>query len=248
MTIGQLAKRAGVKTSTLRFYENEGLLRPDERSQSGYRLYSSEAEQTLRFIQRAQRLGFALEDIRRFLERTQAGQLHENEIIATAEQRFFAIEKQVTQWLVLRHEMGLFLQDMHQRSVEGEMPPANSLFEQLVERVCADPQAKPLETTLEWLLQETGCQFTSAEGRQLIERLSDQHIHIWQVNEAYHILLVTQDATVEEALRKLTQLESECEVHEQPPPELARTEEGFLLVCRGENAFLYARLFLSISS
>jgi len=64
VTIGALAERAHVSTSMLRFYEREGLLRPARRSAGGYRLYDADAEQTLLFIRRAQRLGLSLEDIR----------------------------------------------------------------------------------------------------------------------------------------------------------------------------------------
>lgn len=55
LTIGQLAKRIGVRPSTLRFYEAEGLLSPAVRSEAGYRLYDAEAEQALLLIQRTHR-------------------------------------------------------------------------------------------------------------------------------------------------------------------------------------------------
>ena len=116
LTIGQLAKRAKIRTSTLRYYEDEGLLAPTGRTDAGYRLYDEAAEQTLRFIQRAQRLGFALGDIRVLLDRMDSGQLRQDEIVRIAEKRYLAIEQQVTERLVLRHEMGLFLQDLHKDS------------------------------------------------------------------------------------------------------------------------------------
>ena len=61
--IGTLAKRAGVRIDTVRYYERSGLLVPEGRLESGYRRYS-EAELTrLRFIRRAQVLGFSLKEI-----------------------------------------------------------------------------------------------------------------------------------------------------------------------------------------
>src|SRR5690606_40887755 len=69
LTIGELAKLAGVSRSMLRYYEEQGLLKPAARSAAGYRLYAPEAAQTLLFIQRAQRLGFSLADIQILLER-----------------------------------------------------------------------------------------------------------------------------------------------------------------------------------
>ena len=116
LTIGQLAKRVNLRTSTLRYYEDEGLLMPTSRSDSGYRLYDEAAEQTLRFIQRAQRLGFALGDIRQLLTFLDSAEPNSDQLVQLAEKRYLAIEKQMTEWLVLRHEMGLFLQDVHQHT------------------------------------------------------------------------------------------------------------------------------------
>lgn len=62
-TIGQLAKEAGVPTSTVRYYERVGLLQPDGRSGGNYRLYSLAALERLRFIRAAQVTGFTLDDV-----------------------------------------------------------------------------------------------------------------------------------------------------------------------------------------
>lgn len=63
MTIGTLAERAGVAVDTIRYYERSGLLHPAQRSASGYRHYGQAELKRLRFIRRAQRLGFTLEEI-----------------------------------------------------------------------------------------------------------------------------------------------------------------------------------------
>jgi MerR family copper efflux transcriptional regulator len=65
--IGILAKRAGVSIDTVRYYEKSGLLAPESRLASGYRRYSDEQVSRLRFIRRAQELGFTLKDIRELL-------------------------------------------------------------------------------------------------------------------------------------------------------------------------------------
>jgi MerR family mercuric resistance operon transcriptional regulator len=67
LTIGELARAGGVPTSTVRYYERAGLLRPSQRSGSNYRLYSSEDLQRLRFVRAAQATGFTLDDIRELL-------------------------------------------------------------------------------------------------------------------------------------------------------------------------------------
>ena len=65
--IGQLAARAGVSIDTVRYYERSGLLAPQTRLDSGYRRYSELQVSRLRFIRRAQELGFSLKDIRELL-------------------------------------------------------------------------------------------------------------------------------------------------------------------------------------
>lgn len=62
-TIGQLAKTAGVPTSTVRYYERRGLLRSEGRSRGNYRLYGPSALERLRFVRSAQTAGFTLSDI-----------------------------------------------------------------------------------------------------------------------------------------------------------------------------------------
>lgn len=67
LTIGGLAKAAGVPTSTVRFYERQGLVRPESRSRSNYRVYGEAAVQRLRFIRAAHSAGFTLSDTARLL-------------------------------------------------------------------------------------------------------------------------------------------------------------------------------------
>jgi DNA-binding transcriptional MerR regulator len=68
LTIGKLATKAGLSRDTIRFYEREALLPKAARTPAGYRLYSSEMVQRLRFIKQAQVLGFSLTEIRHLLD------------------------------------------------------------------------------------------------------------------------------------------------------------------------------------
>ena len=63
MTIGELAERAGVNVQTVRYYERRGLLAKPRRTDSGYRTYTDVTLDRLRFIRRAQELGFTLSEI-----------------------------------------------------------------------------------------------------------------------------------------------------------------------------------------
>jgi MerR family transcriptional regulator, copper efflux regulator len=63
MRIGELARRAGVSTSRIRFYEACGVIRPAARAANGYRDYDVRTIETIAFIDRAQRLGFSLKEV-----------------------------------------------------------------------------------------------------------------------------------------------------------------------------------------
>jgi MerR family copper efflux transcriptional regulator len=67
LTIGEVAKRANVHVETLRYYERRGLVARPPRSTSNYRLYPEEAVRRVRFIKRAQELGFSLNDLKELL-------------------------------------------------------------------------------------------------------------------------------------------------------------------------------------
>ena len=67
LTIGAVAKRAGVNIQTVFYYERRGILAPADRTPSGYRLYEETAVDALRFIKNAQSLGFSLDEIKRLM-------------------------------------------------------------------------------------------------------------------------------------------------------------------------------------
>ncbi len=67
LTIGQLAKKANVKLSTIRYYERCGLIDKPKRALSGYRLYSDDFIMRIHFITKAKQLGFTLEEVSELL-------------------------------------------------------------------------------------------------------------------------------------------------------------------------------------
>ena len=67
MRIGELAKRSGLTTSTIRFYESKGLLNAVSRQENGYRAYPLEAVAVLAIITNAQQTGFSLDEIKQIL-------------------------------------------------------------------------------------------------------------------------------------------------------------------------------------
>lgn len=85
LTIGRVAKVAGVNVETIRYYQRRGLLSEPDKPLGGYRHYPAEMVNTLRFIKRAQALGFTLEEV--------AGLLHLEQACACAETRTLAAHK-----------------------------------------------------------------------------------------------------------------------------------------------------------
>ena len=73
MKTGELAGHAAVNPQTLRYYERRGLLAEPVRSASGYRCYPPEAVRRVRFIKRAQELGFTLAEVETLLELSGGG-------------------------------------------------------------------------------------------------------------------------------------------------------------------------------
>jgi len=83
MTIGVLARSAGVNIETVRYYQRRGLIGTPRKPPGGMRRYPREALTQLRFIKRAQQLGFTLREIGDLLE-LGAGACAETRLLAEA--------------------------------------------------------------------------------------------------------------------------------------------------------------------
>jgi DNA-binding transcriptional MerR regulator len=245
LTIGALARRLNVSTSMLRFYEREGLLTPERRTASGYRLYPQSAEKTLLFIRRAQRLGFSLADIRLLLDgggQRAAGR----EVMGLAEQRFLDIERRLTEMLVLRHELEFFLEDLTERMGRAAGGASGRVYRELLDQVCGHDSRRRAPSSLARLTRRLGCSLAGAERDKLFAVLRGRHLHIWRDDDGYSILVAGRDPQVEQALRQLAASEADCEAHVEP--HVTEAEEGWLFQARGDNAFLFAQLFLALEA
>ncbi len=67
MKIGELARLAGCRVVTVRYYEREGLLPPPQRSESNYRLYGPDDLERLRFVRHCRQHGMSLDEIRELI-------------------------------------------------------------------------------------------------------------------------------------------------------------------------------------
>ncbi|SMG10832.1 MerR family transcriptional regulator [Paraburkholderia susongensis] len=90
MKIGELAARLGMAASAIRFYEQSGLLPAATRGANGYRVYDATAEERLRQIQLAQRLGFTLDEIRTAIK--EMGDFSKDGLLGRIDQRLHEID------------------------------------------------------------------------------------------------------------------------------------------------------------
>ncbi len=95
LTISRLARLGGVNLETVRYYEREGLLARPPRTRSGYRIFPNEAARRLRFIKRAQQLGFSLTEIRELLTLRVKPGTKRDQIRARAEAKIADIEQKI---------------------------------------------------------------------------------------------------------------------------------------------------------
>lgn len=95
MQIGELARAAGVKISTLRYYERRELLAPTGRTSGNYREYDTDALRRVRFIRRAQHLGFTLTEVGQFLALPDATQLDQEGVAPMVASKIDEIDQRI---------------------------------------------------------------------------------------------------------------------------------------------------------
>ncbi len=105
MRIHALAARAGVAPSTVRYYEQIGLLPPPRREPNGYRVYDEEDLERLRFVVRARALDFTLDEIREILALRERGEPPCDYVRDRIGSRLEAIEARIEELRRLQQEL-----------------------------------------------------------------------------------------------------------------------------------------------
>ena len=106
MKIGELARRAGSNSETVRYYERIGLLPRPGRTDSNYRDYSQSDVERLTFIRHARGLGFELADVRSLIDLAEHPDRDCGEADAIASRHLDAVETKIAQLERLRNELG----------------------------------------------------------------------------------------------------------------------------------------------
>ncbi len=129
LTIGQLAKAASVPTSSVRYYERRGLLCPEARTGSGYRLYSALSLKRLRFIRAAKAAGFTLANIAALLDASDASGDVSSEVRVLIEQRLAEVSDQIESLHHAKATLTDWLDTCQQRSCPGQCAVLDGLAE-----------------------------------------------------------------------------------------------------------------------
>lgn len=117
LLVGKLAKAAGVSADTIRFYEKHGLIPEPARTGAGYRLYDRLALRRVRFIRKAQAIGFSLAEIRRILNLRGSGAETCRCVFSIAEATLEETERKIRELTQLRASL-----QSHLERWKGELP------------------------------------------------------------------------------------------------------------------------------
>lgn len=102
MRIGQVAKLTSLTVETIRYYEKLGLIPEAARTRSGYRVFEQDSIRRLRFVGRAQCLGFSLDEIRELLELSTDNSASTDDVRRRASGKLRDIERKIATLVKMR--------------------------------------------------------------------------------------------------------------------------------------------------
>ena len=130
LTIGKLAERAQVNIQTIRYYERRGLLPEPERTASNYRVYTGDTVRRVRFIKRAQDLGFTLSEIKELLDLRASPRSCCEDVRARSKAKIRDIDEKVRSLEAMRKALSKLVGACSGRGPVTECPILESLEEE----------------------------------------------------------------------------------------------------------------------
>lgn len=127
LTIGQLAAFAGVHVETIRYYQRRGLLEEPRKPFGGCRRYPADMAKRIRFIKRAQALGFTLDEILILLQLQGADRCADTRKLA--EQKVALIERKLADLMAMRKALEALLHQCGTGDSEAACPIIQALAE-----------------------------------------------------------------------------------------------------------------------
>ena len=125
LTIGRLAAEAGVGVETIRYYQRRGLLETPPRPLRGRRRYPAAFRQKIRFIRRAQALGFTLDDIESLLALDDAHACAETHDMAV--RKLHLIDEKVRDLTTMRDALGKLASQCEAEEMQTRCPIIRTL-------------------------------------------------------------------------------------------------------------------------
>jgi DNA-binding transcriptional MerR regulator len=122
MRTAQVAQLAGVGAQTLRYYERRGLLPEPVRSSAGYRSYGPEAVRIVRFVKRAQELGFRLADVEELLELAGGGPASCESARTLASEKISELDTKIARLVAMRDSLRDLVATCERPPVNRECP------------------------------------------------------------------------------------------------------------------------------
>jgi len=129
LTIGSLAEAAGVKVATVRYYERRGIIAEPPRTASGYRQYDDAAVDRIRFVRRAQGLGFALEEIEDLLSLRVDNPESCGRVATATRSKLEAVESKISELERLRATLHRLVRSCEKRTTTVPCPVLDMLDE-----------------------------------------------------------------------------------------------------------------------
>lgn len=127
LRIGEVAQQAEVNVQTLRYYERRGLLAAPEREASGFRRYPADTVRLVRFIKRAQELGFTLNEIEELATLRKSRSRNRSRVRQLAGAKVRDIEEKIRQLRAMRKALGVLVQSCDCESQRLECPIIEAL-------------------------------------------------------------------------------------------------------------------------
>lgn len=126
-TISRLAEQGKVNLQTIRYYEREGLLSPGARTDVSYRIYQPDAVLRIRFIKRAQQLGFTLTEIKELLLLSSDAHTSKVDICERAEAKLADVEQKLAHLKAIRKSLLRLTEDCSACGPLGKCPILENL-------------------------------------------------------------------------------------------------------------------------
>ena len=125
LTIGSLAGEAGVNVETIRYYQRRGLMPEPDKPAQGYRRYDATTVKRVRFIKRAQALGFTLEEIGGLLKLDEAHACAETRELAS--HKLQTLETKLADLVAMRKALTALLCQCDAGAMKGNCPIIHAL-------------------------------------------------------------------------------------------------------------------------